>query len=288
MLRVFAEHGDRTDRKKARLCYLIDRLGTETFLGHVQAKLPFRLRHVSALHCSPRPPVDRHGHVGIHPQAQPGLASIGIVIPVGRMSAEQMLGLARLADMYGEGELRLTVWQNVVLPNVPEPRVQAAVQAIAAVGYDVRTSAFSGGLVSCTGNIGCRFSATDTKGHALELARHLERRFELESPINIHLTGCPNSCAQHAIADIGLLGTAVPSDAGSAQGYHVFIGGGAEQLRGLGRELARNVPFAGVAGLLERLLQGYQDRRSVGETFVDFARRHDIQALRDLTGVTSE
>jgi ferredoxin-nitrite reductase len=284
MLRVFAAHGDRTDRKKARLCYLLDRLGTQKFLELVQAKLTFALRFLAADHCSPRPQVDKHGHIGIHRQAQPGLSSIGIVIPVGRMSAEQMLGLAELADTCGNGELRPTVWQNIILPNVSSVRVPEVVGLISAMGYDVSSTAISGCVVACTGNAGCRFSATDTKRHALQLAQHLDQRFVLDTPINIHLTGCPNSCAQHRVADIGLLGTPVQSASGSVEGYHVFIAGGVEQERGLGREFAQNVPFPQLPTLLERLLHVYQGHRNPGESFVDFARRHDINALRSLAG----
>jgi ferredoxin-nitrite reductase len=285
MLRVFAEHGDRTDRKKARLCYLLDRLGIEKFLQLVQAKLTFGLRFLAAEHCSPRPPVDKHGHIGIHRQIQPGLSSIGIVIPVGRMSAEQMFSLAELADTCGDGELRPTVWQNIIVPNVRDTRVPEAVRMISAMGYDVSSTALSGCLVACTGNTGCRFSATDTKQHALQLAQHLDQRFELDIPINIHLTGCPNSCAQHRVADIGLLGTSVQTASGSVEGYHVFIAGGVEQERGLGREFAQNVPFLKLPMLLEGLLHVYQGRRNLGESFVDFARRHDIDTLRSLAGV---
>jgi ferredoxin-nitrite reductase len=284
MLRVFAEHGDRTDRKKARLCYLLDRLGTQKFLELVQAKLTFDLRFLAADRCSPRPPVDKHGHIGIHRQAQPGLSSVGIVIPVGRMSAEQMLKLAELADTCGDGELRPTVWQNIIVPNVRGARVAEAVRMISAMGYDVKSTAISGCVVACTGNAGCRFSATDTKQHALQLARHLDQHFELDTPINIHLTGCPNSCAQHRVADIGLLGTSVQTASGSVQGYHVFIAGGIEQERGLGREFAENIPFLMLPRLLEGLLHVYQVRRNIGESFVEFARRHDIDALRSLVG----
>lgn len=284
MLRVYAEHGDRTDRNKARLCYLLDRLGAQKFLELVQAKLTFNLRFLSAQHCSPRPPVDKHGHIGIHRQAQPGLSSIGIVVPVGRMSAEQMLGLAELADTCSDGELRTTVWQNIVLPNVRNVRVAEAVGAISAMGYAVSSTAISGCVVACTGNSGCRFSATDTKQHALKLAQHLDQRFELDTPINIHLTGCPNSCAQHRVADIGLLGTLVPSASGPVEGYHLFIAGGVEQERGLGREFAQNVPVPELSQLLEGLLDVYQGHRNPGESFVDFARRYDIHALRTLVG----
>jgi len=285
ILRAFVDHGDRTDRKKARLCYVLDRFGTSKFLELVQAKLPFPLRHLPADRCGARPPVDKHGHIGVRPQRQAGLNAIGIAIPVGRMKARQMEALAQLAREFGDGVLRPTVWQNIILPNVREERVDDAVSAIRSIGFGVEASTITGCVVACTGNSGCRFSATDTKGQALQLARHLDERIKLETPVNVHLTGCPHSCAQHLAADIGLLGAQVPQGDRSTEGYHVYIGGGLEQERGLGRELARNVPFAEVPTLLERLLLGYQARHSPHETFVDFARRHDVDALRMLAGV---
>ncbi|HEX4596298.1 MAG TPA: NirA family protein [Burkholderiaceae bacterium] len=287
MLRVFVEHGDRTDRKKARLCHVLDRLGTVRFLELVQAKLGFDLRYVPADQCSARPPVDKHGHLGIHPQSQPGLSSIGIAIPVGRVQAGQMESLAGLADKFGSGELRPTVWQNVVLPNVPDAYVADVVRAIKSIGFDVQASTIAGCVVACTGNVGCRLSSTDTKGQAVQLSRYLDQRIRLDQPINLHLTGCPNSCAQHCVADIGLLGMQVPQGDRSVEGYHVYLGGGLEQERGLGREFARNVPFEELPPLLERLLLGYQARRVAHESFVDFARRHEIGALRELAGVAT-
>jgi ferredoxin-nitrite reductase len=285
MLRVFAEHGDRTDRKKARLCYLLDRLGTENFLQLVGAKLGFRLRFESAEHCSPRAPVSKRGYIGIHPQTQPELSLIGMAMPVGHMSSEQMLALAQLAQTYGTGELRLTVWQNIILPHVQNARVVEATRAIQAVGYDVTASAIGGGVVACTGNTGCRFSATDTKQHALHLARYLNERVTFKAPLNIHLTGCPNSCAQHRIGDIGLLGTSVQTPSGSMEGYHVFIGGGVEQERGLGQEFIRNIPYSALPQLLERLFQMYQKCCNGDESFIDFTRRYQIDELRALVGV---
>ncbi|MDQ2733602.1 MAG: NirA family protein, partial [Pseudomonadota bacterium] len=286
MLRVFAEHGDRSDRKKARLCYVLERLGVAKFLELVEAKLPFALRRVAAEACSARPPVDKHGHLGVHAQAQAGLASIGIAIPVGRIRHGQMLALAQLADDFGSGELRVTVWQNIVLPNVREERVEAAVAAIEAIGFAASASSIAGCVVACTGNTGCRFALSDTKGHAIVLSRHLDERVQLDPPIKIHLTGCPHSCAQHYVADIGLLGAQVAQGEASVEGYHLYVGGGVEQERGLGRELARNVPFADVPPLIERLLTGYLDRCEAGESFVAFARRRDVVELRALAEVT--
>jgi len=285
MLRVFAEHGDRTDRKRARLCYLLDRIGVAAFLDRVQAKLAFALRFVARDQCTPRGPVDKHGHIGIHAQRQPGRSSIGVATPVGRMAAAQMRALAAVADRFGSGELRLTVWQNVVVPDIAGDDLGAAVEAIRATGFDVAASSLGGCVVACTGNTGCRFSATDTKRHALDLVRALEGKVALDVPVNIHVTGCPHSCAQHMVADIGLLGAQVPSDGASIEGYHVLVGGGVEHERGLGRELAKNITAADVAPLVGKLLESYLGARRTGEAFVDFARRHEVDALRALAGV---
>lgn len=288
MLRVFAEHGDRTDRKKARLCYVLDRLGAPRFLQLVQERLAFPLRYVPTGRCSPRPVADKHGHLGVHAQAQPGLSAIGIAIPVGRMTSDQMRGLAQIADGFGSGELRVTVWQNVIVPNVADARVAAACAAIGTLGFATDASRVAGGVVACTGSTGCRFSATDTKGQAIVLARHLDARVTLDAPINIHLTGCPHSCAQHYIADIGLLGAQVPAGDATVDGYHVYVGGGVEHERGLGRELAKNVPFDEVPPLVLRLLQTYAREHTPDETFHAFAARHDVPALQRMAGAAPD
>jgi len=287
MLRVFAEHGDRTDRKKARLCYVLDRLGAPRFLELVQQKLAFPLQFVPTGRCAPRSPADKHGHLGVHAQVQPGLSSIGVAIPVGQMTADQMQGLARVADEFGSGEVRVTVWQNMIVPNVADARIATASTAIEALGFATDASRIAGGVVACTGNTGCRFSATDTKGQTLVLARHLDTRVALDSPVNIHLTGCPHSCAQHYIADIGLLGAQVPVGDASVQGYHVYVGGGVEHEQALGRELAKNVAFDDVPPLVERLLQTYSHARDADETFHAFAARHDVPSLQRMAGVAT-
>jgi len=223
----------------------------------------------------------------VHAQVQPGLSSIGVAIPVGRMTAAQMQGLARIADEFGSGEVRVTVWQNMIVPNVADARIATASTAIEALGFATDASRIAGGVVACTGNTGCRFSATDTKGQALVLARHLDTRVALDSPVNIHLTGCPHSCAQHYIADIGLLGAQVPVGDASVQGYHVYVGGGVEHEQALGRELAKNVAFDDVPPLVERLLQTYSHARDADETFHAFAARHDVPSLQRMAGVAT-
>ena len=286
ILRVYLEHGDRTDRARARLKYLLDRWGHERFLEEVERLLPAALPRLSVEACEARAPWAKLGHVGVHPQRQPGLHYVGVVLPAGRLEATQMRGLASLADRLGSGTLRLTVWENVIVPDVPEPRLGEAQAEIEALGLSCKASAIRGALVACTGRKGCRFSATDTKGHALALAAHLEQRLELDEPLSIHVTGCPHSCAQHRIADIGLLGAQVEVEGGLAEGYHVHVGGGAGPHEGLGREIARDVREPDLAPLLERLLRAWLERRRALESFHDFAARHAVEELRALCAPT--
>src|SRR5690606_3982510 len=127
----------------------------------------------------------------------------------------------------------------------------------------------------CTGNAGCKFAAADTKGQAMILARYLEERLTLETPINIHLTGCHHSCAQHYIGDIGLIATKVPVGDDMLEGFHLFVGGGWGERQAIGRELFSSVVCERIPTLLEQLLRGFlEQRESLEETFADFARRH--------------
>src|SRR5262249_57345640 len=129
-------------------------------------------------------------HTGVHGQAQEGLDWLGVVLPVGRVAAEESRGLAGIARTFGDGDIRLTVWQNLLISGVPTDRVKDAVSAIEALALSTSASSIRAGLIACTGNVGCRFAASDTKRHAEEIARWCEARVTLDSPVNIHLTGC--------------------------------------------------------------------------------------------------
>jgi ferredoxin-nitrite reductase len=276
MIRAFCENGDRTDRKKARLKYLLDRWGVERFLTETEKLLTFPLIRFAAEDCDPRNPIDRAGHIGIHPQSQPDLHYIGVSVPVGRLPVEQMLALADVASQFGSGELRLTVWQNLLIPNIPTARLDEALAAIRAAGLDCTAGTVLRGTVACTGNRGCRFASTDTKSHAVALANLLDARFNIEQPVNLHVTGCPHSCAQHYIGDIGLLGTKVAG----AEGYQVVIGGGSDQDQGLARELIPAIPFSELPPVMERLFSAFTERRNADESLLDFSRRHGIAELQ--------
>ena len=283
IVRVFIEHGDRTNRLKARLKYVLDKFGVEKFIELVEEKLDGKLTRAPPAAFAPRPVYDRTAHIGVHRQKQDGLNWIGVVLPVGRMTPEQMRGLAKIAGDLGDGDIRLTVWQNLLISGVADPQVEVAEAAIEALGLSTKASSIRAGLVACTGNTGCRFAASDTKRHADEIARWCEPRVELEGPVNIHLTGCHHSCAQHYIGDVGLIACKVESadDAPAVEGYHIHIGGGFGPDAAIAREIYRDVKAGDAPLTVERMLKAYlAHRASSEETFQAFTRRHDIETLK--------
>jgi ferredoxin-nitrite reductase len=284
IIRVFIAHGDRTDRNKARLKYVLDAMGFETFLGLVEEKLGAKLTRIPPEAVAARPAPDRTAHIGVHPQKQAGLNWIGVVLPVGKLTGDQMRGLARIAQDLGDGDIRLTVWQNLLISGVPADKVALAEAAIEAIGLTTKASSIRAGLVACTGNVGCRFAASNTKKHAEDIATWCEARVELDGPVNIHLTGCHHSCAQHYIGDIGLIACKVPvSEEDTVEGYHVLVGGGSGPDAMLARELFRDVKADECPAIVERMLRTYMTERASGdETFFLFTKRHDDAALQSV------
>jgi ferredoxin-nitrite reductase len=282
MLRVFIEHGDRTDRKKARLKYLVDKWGVEKFLEETQKKLAFPLVKLGADSCRKRPPSIRHGHIGVYRQKQPGKNYVGVVIPVGVMTTRQMRRLADLAENYGSGQLRLTPWQNLLVPDVPDAFVETVKRQLVRMGFHHESTNVFGGLVACTGNKGCKWSSTDTKGQAVALGDYLEKRVNLDQPINIHLTGCPHSCAQHYIGDIGLQGVKVNVGGESVEGYHIVFGGGYGHTQAVAQQVFTGISFGEIPALLEKALKVYQAQRNNGESFAEFTQRHGVKQLQEM------
>lgn len=280
MIRVFNENGDRTDRKRARLKYLLAKWGTEKFLEETQKKLAFPLVRLPLAHCEPRRTYRKHGWVGVARQTQPGLNSIGIGVPVGRMTPKQMRQLADLALNFGKGELRLTVWENIILPHIPDAFVTTVSRSIQRLGYFTDPVATTSGIIACTGSFGCKYGNADTKAHASNLAKVLGKtQLDLEQPVNIHFTGCPNSCAQHYCGDVGLVGAKL-SD--GAEGYHIVIGGGMGDEQGIAREIFRGVRVDEINPIIGKILRTYSSVRQSGETFVQWSRRHSAGQLQEM------
>ena len=283
IVRLFIDEGDRTDRKKARLKYVLERLGRERFLGEVEKRFGAPLERFALAECEPRPALRRGAHVGFHAQKQRGHLYCGVALPVGRMTSAQMRGLADIAERYGSGTLRLTVWQNIIVSDIAATRRAEVAAALTELGLTAEVSQARAGIVACTGNSGCKLAASDTKRHALAIADHLDRTVTIDTPLNVHITGCPNSCAQHYIGDIGLLGAKVPNGEAQIEGYHVYVGGGFADQQALGREVLRDVPAAEVPHMIERLLRAYLESRvAADEPFHEFAKRQSPEALRAL------
>ena len=286
IVRVFIENGDRTNRNKARLKYVLDSWGFDKFLAAVEEKLGRKLARVPAEVIAPRPAYDRLAHIGVHPQKQAGLNWIGVALKLGRLSPEQIRGLAKLSADFGDGDIRLTVWQNLLISGVADANVATVSAAIEALGLATTTSALRAGLIACTGATGCRFAAAHTKESADEIAAWCEERVPLETPVNIHLTGCHHSCAQHYIGDIGLIGARVPinDDGDTVDGFHLLVGGGFGTEATMARELFQNVKAEDAPRTVERVLKAYVNHRvSEDETFITFAKRTEIDALKRMT-----
>ncbi|MBN8957562.1 MAG: NirA family protein [Rhizobiales bacterium] len=283
IVRVFIDHGDRTDRTKARLKYVLDKVGIEAFLELTEEKLGRKLDRTTPGATAPRPPFLRTGHIGIHAQKQDGLHWIGVVVPVGHLTVAQMRGFSAIAHELGDGDIRLTVWQNLLISGVATDDLDRARERIEALGLAIEANAIRAGLIACTGNTGCKFAAADTKGHAEQIARWCETRVTLDAPINIHLTGCHHSCAQHFVSEIGMLACKVQEteDGDPVEGYHVSIGGGFGPEAGIGRDLYRDIKATDAPKIVERILKAYLvNRASPDETFIAFARRHEVSALK--------
>ncbi len=283
IVRVFTANGNRTDRNKSRLKYVLDAWGFDTFLAAVEEKLGRRLIRLDGAFVRPRPVYDRLAHIGVHAQAQAGLNWIGVALPVGKLTVQQMRVIAAIANQCGDGDIRLTVWQNLLISGVPDAKVEDVLANLQAIGLSAETSVLRAGLIACTGATGCKFAGAHTKEDALAIAAYCEPRITLDTAVNIHLTGCHNSCAQHYIGDLGLIGAKVPVDdeGDTVPGYHVFVGGGFGVEGGMGREFRTNVKAEDAPALVEAILRSWQMHRATpDESFVAFARRHEIAALQ--------
>jgi ferredoxin-nitrite reductase len=283
-LRIYIERGCRTDRKRARLKHLLEKMSLEEYLAEIEKRLGKKLRR------APYDPAQMrwasqelsHSHVGDFPQKQRGLNYVGATCPVGQITAKQMLRLAELGELYGSGEIRLTVWQNFIIPNVPDAFVPTLKKALEKAGFSTKQSHLASGVIACTGNSYCKFAQANTKGHALELIKQLEKRVTLDQPVNIHVTGCPNSCAQHYMGDIGCLGTKAKVGGESVDAYHIFVGGGFGKNQALGRQVFSGVTANELPVTLERMLRTYLKHRQGGETFQQFTTRHEVGRLQEM------
>jgi ferredoxin-nitrite reductase len=251
ILLVYRNHGLRANRQKARLMWLIDEWGIDNFRAAVEKQLGFSLQTAAE---KDEILWDKRDHIGIHAQKQPGLNYVGLHIPIGRLFASEMFDLARLAEVYGSGELRLTVEQNIILPNVPDSRLAPLLKEPLLQQFSTSPKPLERSLVSCTGSQFCNFALIETKNRALALIRELDEELHCPHPVRIHWTGCPNSCGQPQVADIGLMGTKVRKDGQTVEGVDLYMGGRVGKHAELGVCVQKGIPCMDLKPLLRDLL----------------------------------
>ncbi|WP_096608045.1 precorrin-3B synthase [Calothrix sp. NIES-2100] len=279
---VYLGYLDPSSKHKLRLREVINSLGYENYLQQVQQRLAFPLSCGKTETWIEKTATNYH-HIGIHPQSQPNLFYFGVVLPLGRLETMQILGLAELAEKYGSGTLRLTPWQNLLLTDIPQQAIANVQSEISALGLDCAISNINSALVACSGNKGCAASATDTKKDALTLAEYLKTHVALDSPVNIHFSGCTKSCAQHHQSDITLLGVTIEEENRTVEGYRVYVGIDNNEQK-FGREY-QFVTVAKLPALIEQMLLVYKTQRlNLDETFKEFVHRYGISQWSIVNG----
>lgn len=251
ILEVFRDHGLRANRQKARLMWLIDEWGVEKLRAEVETRLGYALQPAAA---KDELDWDKRDHIGVYSQKQAGLNYAGLHIPVGRLYAPDMFELARLAEVYGNGELRLTVEQNVIIPNIPQTRIDTFLQEPLLDKFAIHPGVLSRSLVSCTGAQFCNFALIETKNRAMAMVKDLESELELSRPIRVHWTGCPNSCGQPQVADIGLMGTKTRKDGKTVEGVDIYVGGKVGKEAHLGSCVMKGIPCDDLKPVLKNLM----------------------------------
>jgi ferredoxin-nitrite reductase len=264
LAQTYLNHIDANNHRKSRLREIINNITIENYLQQVKESLNLDIFDITkkTLYTSTTP--DDINHIGIHSQCQPGLYYIGIVLPLGRLETWQIRSLANIAKRYGDDNIRLTPWQNLLLTDIPQHQIIQVEKEIIDLGLNSSPTNIKSFLVACSGKRGCARAATETKDDAINLAKHLEHFMILDSPVNIHFSGCSKSCAQHTQADITLLGITTETP-----GYQVYV---------LGHLLYEYVTIAKIPNLIQEMLAVYQKQRfGLEETFTQFITRHSQQ-----------
>ena len=260
--------------KPPRLRDLLKDWGIERYLNVVTQKTGLSL--ISEPADLPRTPAPSYAHLGVHPQQLQGLVYIGVSLPLGQLQTQQLQELASLSTQYGDGTLRLTPWQTVIVPNISTLQIAEVQQRIEDLNLHTDAMHPSSAIVACSGTTGCKAAMTDTQHHAQVMTVHLERCIALDTPINIHFSGCEKSCAQHQSGDITLVGT----EEQGAEAYQIYVGNDGSKF---GRALYPLSDADTLPQQIESMIRAYQQhRQSLQESFGDFVNRHAIAELQQL------
>jgi ferredoxin-nitrite reductase len=251
ILEVYRDNGLRANRQKSRLMWLIDEWGIEEFRTRVANHLGYPLATAAE-----KDAIDweKRDHLGVFPQKQEGLSYIGLCVPVGRLFADDMFDLARIAEVYGSGELRLTVEQNVIIPNIATENMATLLTEPLLAKFTPNPTPLQRALVSCTGAQFCNFALIETKNRAVDLISQLDAELNIPQGVRIHWTGCPNSCGQPQVADIGLMGTKARKDGKTVEGVDLYMGGKVGKDAHLGSCVQKGIPCEDLKSLLTSIL----------------------------------
>jgi sulfite reductase (ferredoxin) len=279
----------RESRDRARMKYLFMREGwtAERFLDELQTRIGFKLDPAA----DEKVPDDvLRDHVGIHPQRQDGLVYVGASVLRGRLSGDQLVAAAELAERFGSGALRATVSQNLLIIDVPKAKANELAGELGQIGLHVEGSMFWRGAVACTGTEFCKLAITETKGFTRWLVDEMEERLpQFDQQLKLHVTGCPNSCGQHWIADIGLEGKKIKHEGKLTDAFYFCVGGAVGQHAAISRPVGYRCPAPLVPEAIERLLRQYLGERNGEENLRAWFGRHTNDELRaHLAGETLE
>ncbi len=280
---IFRDFGYREKRTHARLKYLMADWGPETFREKLIEYLGY-----TPLKGEPddAPANIYRDHVGVHHQKQPGLNWIGLTVLTGRVSGAQLRDLADIAERFGTGDIRTTHMQNLLLPNVPDENVDLALAALTEAGFAYEGHAIRRGAIACTGIEFCNLAITETKQRMTQIVTHLETRVPFDRNLRINMNGCPNSCAQHHVGDIGLQGCKARTSTGEqVEAYDIHLGGALGANRSFTRAIQRKVPAEKVQYAIENLLTVFNRTKQGDEEFNTWVRRHDNAELDGFLGV---
>lgn len=275
---VFRDNGNRENRKRARLKFLVEQWEIPRFREAVEARLGRKLRraeHPEAPAVSDR---DR-SHLGIHRQRGDSFHYVGLALVGGRTSSDQLRIVAELAEKHGRGRIRTTNTQNIILLDIDSENIETLKHDLTQAGFDYEPSWAKRGLIACTGIQFCKLALAETKNRARELDEYLAEQVDLEDRPRISVTGCPNACGQHHICDVGLEGSLTTIDGVKKETFQVFLGGGVGAHETFGRRVGARIPSNELAESLARLFRIYKEQRIDAETFQEFCLRHSNEEL---------
>ncbi len=274
------QQGLRESRDRARLKHLFTREGwtAESFLAEIEQRLGFGF-DAAPYEMFPEDVI--RDHVGIHPQKQAGLCYVGASVLRGRLSGDQLAAAADLAERFGDGQLRTTIMQNLLFVNIPRHKTGELARELEKIGLHVEGSSFWRGAIACTGTEFCKLAIAETKTFTRWLVEELEERLPgFDEQLKLHVTGCPNSCGQHWIADIGLEGKKIKHQGRMVDAFYFCVGGAVGKYAAIARPVGYRVPATEVPEALERLLRSYLEERLPGENLRSYFSRYEAEEIR--------